>query len=176
VYGITKVLGELVGDYYASRYGVDTRSVRYPGIISNMTLPGGGTTDYAVEIFYKAVKGEKFICPLKPGTFMDMMYMPDALDAAINIMEASPAKLVHRNSFNVTAMSFDPEILATTIRKYIPGLEMEYEVDPLKQSIADSWPNSLDDSCAREEWGWSPKYDLDKMTQDMIRALKQKLS
>ncbi|MDR1369115.1 MAG: NAD-dependent epimerase/dehydratase family protein [Dysgonamonadaceae bacterium] len=175
VYGITKVLGELVSDYYAERYGVDTRSVRYPGIISNMTLPGGGTTDYAVEIFYKAVKGEKFICPLKPGTFMDMMYMPDALDAAINIMEADSSRLIHRNSFNVTAMSFDPEMLAASIRNYIPELEMEYEIDPLKQSIADSWPNSLDDSCARSEWGWSPGYDLDKMTQDMIRALKQKL-
>ena len=175
VYGITKVLGELLSDYYAEHFGVDTRSVRYPGIISNMTLPGGGTTDYAVEIFYKAVKGEKFICPLKPGTFMDMMYMPDALDAAINIMEADSSKLIHRNSFNVTAMSFDPEMLAASIRKYIPGLEMEYEIDPLKQSIADSWPNSLDDSCARAEWNWSPKYDLDKMTQDMIHALKQKL-
>ncbi len=175
VYGITKVLGELVSDYYAEHYGLDTRSVRYPGIISNMTLPGGGTTDYAVEIFYKAVKGEKFVCPLKPGTFMDMMYMPDALDAAINIMEADPSRLQHRNSFNVTSMSFDPEMLAASIRKYIPGLEMEYEIDPLKQSIADSWPNSLDDSCARKEWDWSPKYDLDKMTQDMIRALKQKL-
>ncbi len=175
VYGITKVIGELVSDYYFDHYGVDTRSVRYPGIISNMTLPGGGTTDYAVEIFYKAVKGEKFICPLKQGTFMDMMYVPDALDAAISIMEADPSRLIHRNSFNVTAMSFDPEMLAASIRKYIPGLEMEYEVDLLKQSIADSWPNSLDDSCAREEWGWSPKYNLDIMTQDMIRALKQKL-
>ncbi len=175
VYGITKVLGELVSDYYAAHYGLDARSVRFPGIISNMTLPGGGTTDYAVEIFYKAVKGEKFICPLKPGTFMDMMYMPDALDAAINIMEADPSRLIHRNSFNVTAMSFDPEMLAASIRKYIPGLEMEYEIDPLKQSIADSWPNSLDDSCARNEWDWSPKYDLDKMTEDMIRALKLKL-
>ena len=175
VYGITKVLGELLSDYYAEHFGVDTRSVRYPGIISNMTLPGGGTTDYAVEIFYKAVKGEKFVCPLKPDTFMDMMYMPDALDAAINIMEADPSKLIHRNSFNVTAMSFDPETLAASIRKYIPGLEMEYEIDPLKQSIADSWPNSLDDSCARAEWNWSPKYDLDRMTQDMIHALKQKL-
>ena len=175
VYGITKVLGELLSDYYAEHFGVDTRSVRYPGIISNMTLPGGGTTDYAVEIFYKAVKGEKFVCPLKSGTFMDMMYMPDALDAAINIMEADPSKLIHRNSFNVTAMSFDPETLAASIRKYIPGLEMEYEIDPLKQSIADSWPNSLDDSCARAEWNWSPKYDLDRMTQDMIHALKQRL-
>ncbi len=174
VYGITKVIGELVSDYYAEHYGVDTRSVRYPGIISNMTLPGGGTTDYAVEIFYKAVKGEKFICPVKAGTFMDMMYMPDALDAAINIMEADPSKLKHRNSFNVTAMSFDPEILASSIRKYIPDLEMEYEIDSLKQSIADSWPNSLDDSCAREEWGWQPQFNLDKMTQDMLHALKIK--
>ncbi len=174
VYGITKVLGELVSDYYYAHWNVDTRSVRYPGIISNMTLPGGGTTDYAVEIFYKAVKGEHFVCPLKAGTFMDMMYMPDALNAAIDIMEANPDKLVHRNSFNVTAMSFDPEMICASIRKYIPGFEMSYEVDSLKQSIADSWPNSLDDSCAREEWGWRPEYDLEKMTGDMIRVLTAK--
>ncbi len=174
VYGITKVIGELVSDYYYDRWGVDARSVRFPGIISNMTLPGGGTTDYAVEIFYKAVKGEKFICPIKAGTYMDMMYMPDALDAAIDIMEADPAKLKHRNSFNVTAMSFDPELIYASIKKYIPDFQMEYQVDALKQSIAESWPNSLDDTCAREEWGWNPQYDLDKMTQDMIQALRSR--
>lgn len=174
VYGITKVVGELLSDYYFSRWGVDTRSVRFPGIISNLTQPGGGTTDYAVEIFYKAVKGEKFVCPIKAGTFMDMMYMPDALDAAIAIMEADPAKLIHRNSFNVTSMSFDPEMLYATIKKHYPDFSMEYDIDPLKQSIAESWPNSLDDSCAREEWGWNPKYDLNKMTGDMIQVLKSR--
>ncbi len=176
VYGITKVLGELISDYYYERWGVDTRSVRYPGIVSNLTLPGGGTTDYAVEIFYQAVKGEKYICPLAPDTFMDMMYMPDALDAAINIMEADAAKLKHRNSFNITSMSFSPEMLLGEIRKHMPDFEVEYKIDSLKQSIADSWPDSLDDSCAREEWGWSPKYDLEKMTQDMIKVLSTKLS
>ncbi|MDR2057601.1 MAG: NAD-dependent epimerase/dehydratase family protein [Dysgonamonadaceae bacterium] len=174
VYGITKVLGELVSDYYYNRWKVDTRSVRFPGIISYMTLPGGGTTDYAVEIFYKAVQGKPFVCPIKPGTFMDMMYMPDALDAAIHIMEADPAKLVHRNSFNVTSMSFDPEILYKSIKQYYPDFKMTYEIDPLKQSIADSWPNRLDDSCAREEWGWQPHYDLEQMTKDMIEKLRVK--
>ena len=174
VYGITKVLGELVSDYYYEHWQVDTRSVRFPGLISNVTLPGGGTTDYAVEIFYKAVKGEAFECPVKAGTFMDMMYMPDALDAAIQLMEADPSKLIHRNSFNVTAMSFDPEMLYAEIRKHCPNFNMVYAIDPLKQSIADSWPNKLDDSCAREEWGWKPQYDLPGMTEDMIRNLKAK--
>jgi nucleoside-diphosphate-sugar epimerase len=172
VYGITKVIGELISDYYFNRWKVDTRSVRFPGIISYMTLPGGGTTDYAVEIYYKAVKGETFTCPVKAGTFMDMMYMPDALDAAIQIMEANPEKLIHRNSFNVTSMSFDPEMLYNSIKKHCPGFKMVYEIDPLKQSIADSWPNSLDDSCAREEWGWKPHYDLGQMTEDMISKLR----
>ncbi|MBR4155925.1 MAG: L-threonine 3-dehydrogenase [Bacteroidales bacterium] len=175
IYGVTKVTGELLSDYYFTRFGVDTRSVRFPGLISNLTLPGGGTTDYAVEIFYSAVKGEKFICPLEKGTFMDMMYMPDALDAMVNIMEADPSKLIHRNSFNVTAMSFDPEILYNTIKKYIPTFEMEYKPEPIKQAIANSWPNSLDDSCARNEWGWNPKYDLDKMSVDMIETLRKKM-
>ena len=174
VYGITKVLGELVSDYYYYRWNVDTRSVRFPGIISNVTLPGGGTTDYAVEIYYKAVQGEKFICPLRAGTFMDMMYMPDALNAAIRLMEADPARLIHRNSFNVTAMSFDPEMIFQAIKKWIPDVEMEYDIDPLKQSIADSWPDSIDDSCAREEWDWKPEYDLDNMTKDMIEELSAK--
>lgn len=175
IYGVTKVTGELLSDYYFTRFGVDTRSVRFPGLISNLTLPGGGTTDYAVEIYYSAVKGEKFICPLEKGTFMDMMYMPDALDAMVDIMEADPSKLIHRNSFNVTAMSFDPEILYNTIKKYIPAFEMEYKPEPIKQAIANSWPNSLDDSCARNEWGWNPKYDLDKMSVDMIDSLRKKM-
>ena len=175
VYGITKVLGELVSDYYYDRWKVDTRSVRFPGIISSMTLPGGGTTDYAVEIFYKAVAGEAFVSPLKAGTFMDMMYMPDALDAAINIMEADPKQLIHRNSFNVSSMSFDPEMIYTQIKKHYPEFQMTYDIDPLKQSIADSWPNCLDDSCARNEWGWKPNFDLERTTADMIEKLRIKL-
>ena len=174
IYGITKVAGELLSDYYFNRWGVDTRSIRFPGLISNLTPPGGGTTDYAVDIFYKAVAEEKFYCPIKKGTFIDMMYMPDALSAMIQLMEADASKLVHRNSFNVTAMSFDPEIIYGAIKNHYPSFEMEYKVDPLRQSIADSWPNSLDDSCAREEWGWHPKFDLETMTKDMIEVLKRR--
>lgn len=175
MYGVTKVSGELLSDYYAKRFGVDTRSVRFPGLISYTTPPGGGTTDYAVDIYYSAVKGEKFKCPLKPGTFMDMMYMPDALRAAIEIMEADPSRLIHRNSFNIASMSFDPEIIFNKIKEYVPGFEMEYELDPLRQKIADSWPDSLDDTCAREEWDWKPEYDLDSMTIDMLKNLRVKL-
>ena len=175
IYGVTKVSGELLSDYYARRFDVYTRSVRFPGLISYTTLPGGGTTDYAVDIYYSAVKGEKFHCPLKPGTFMDMMYMPDALRAAIEIMEADSSKFVHRNSFNIASMSFDPEIICHKIQKYVPDFRMEYHVDPLRQAIAESWPNSLDDTCAREEWGWKPEYDLDAMTRDMLAKLKDKL-
>ena len=174
MYGISKVTTELLSDYYFNKYGVDTRSVRFPGIISNVTPPGGGTTDYAVDIYYSAIKDEKFVCPIEKGTFMDMMYMPDALDAAINLMEADPTKLIHRNAFNVTAMSFDPEMIYNTICKYMPDFEMSYQVDPLKQSIASSWPDSLDDSCARQEWGWNPKYNLETMTIDMLEKLKDK--
>lgn len=172
IYGVTKVTGELLSDYYAKRFGVDTRSVRFPGLISYTTPPGGGTTDYAVDIYYSAVKGETFKCPLKPGTFMDMMYMPDALRAAVEIMEADPSRLIHRNSFNIASMSFDPEIIYNKIKEYIPDFRMEYELDPLRQSIADSWPDSLDDSCARTEWDWMPEYDLDAMSQDMIKNLR----
>lgn len=175
IYGVTKVTGEMLADYYARRFGVDTRSVRFPGLISYVTPPGGGTTDYAVDIYYSAVKGEEFKCPLKPGTFMDMMYMPDALRAAIEIMEANPDKLVHRNSFNIASMSFDPEIIFNKIKEYRPEFKMTYELDPLRQSIADSWPDSLDDTCAREEWGWKPEYDLDSMTRDMLVNLEKKL-
>lgn len=176
IYGVTKVSGELLSDYYAHRFGVDTRSVRFPGLISYVTPPGGGTTDYAVDIYYSAVKGEEFKCPLKPGTFMDMMYMPDALRAAVEIMEADPSKLKHRNSFNIASMSFDPEIIYNKIKEYRPEFKMSYELDPLRQEIADSWPDSLDDTCAREEWGWKPEYDLDAMTQDMLKNLDKKLN
>jgi len=174
MYGITKVTGEMLCDYYHLRFGVDTRGVRFPGIISNVTLPGGGTTDYAVEIYYEAVKHQRFTCPLSKGTFLDMMYMPDAINAAINIMEADPSRLKHRNAFNVSAMSFDPEIIAAEIRKHIPGFIMEYDVDPIKQKIADSWPNCMDDSAAREEWGWNPVYNLESMTKDMLAVITEK--
>lgn len=174
MYGVTKVTGELLCDYYAQRYGVDARGVRYPGIISNVTLPGGGTTDYAVEIFYAAIKSKYFVCPLGAGTFLDMMYMPDAINAAINVMEADPKKLKHRNAFNITAMSFDPEILYTEIKKHIPDFKMDYDLDTVKMCIAQSWPNKMDDSCAREEWGWKPEYDLERMTLDMIKVIGEK--
>ena len=174
IYGVTKVTGELLSDYYAKRFGVDTRSVRFPGLISYVAPPGGGTTDYAVDIYYSAVKGETFHCPLKAGTFMDMMYMPDALRAAIEIMEADPTRLVHRNSFNIASMSFDPEIICNKIKEYLPDFKMDYQLDPLRQAIADSWPNSLDDSCARNEWDWKPEYDLDAMTRDMLGHLREK--
>jgi len=175
MYGVTKVTGELLSDYYFSRFGVDTRSVRFPGLISYVAPPGGGTTDYAVDIFYSAVRGERFECPIAAGTFMDMMYMPDATQAAIQIMEADPTRLKHRNAFNVTAMSFDPEIIFQEIKKHIPTFEMVYDIDPLRQHIAESWPNSLDDSCAKDEWDWSPVYDLKSMTADMIEKLSEKL-
>jgi len=175
MYGVTKVAGELLCDYYHKRFGVDTRGVRYPGIISNATLPGGGTTDYAVEIYYEAIKNKKYTCYIAAGTFMDMMYMPDALDAAVKIMEADSSKLIHRNAFNITAMSFDPEMIAASIKKYIPDFTMDYNIDPIRQEIADSWPNTLDDSAARKEWGWNPTFDLDKMTRDMIEVLSKKL-
>ncbi len=175
IYGISKVTTELLSDYYQTKYGVDTRSVRFPGLISYVTPPGGGTTDYAVDIYYSAVRGEKFVCPIAKGTLMDMMYMPDALKAAINIMEADPSRLVHHNGFNVASMSFDPDTIFQAIRRHCPGFEMEYQVDPLKQSIAESWPNSMDDSCARSEWDWKPDYDLEAMTEDMLKNLRKKL-
>jgi len=175
IYGVSKVTTELLSDYYFHKYGVDTRSVRFPGLISYVTPPGGGTTDYAVDIYYSAVRGERFVCPIAKGTFMDMMYMPDALHAAIMLMEADQSRLVHHNGFNVSAMSFDPEIIFAAIKKYKPDFEMVYEVDPLKESIASSWPDRMDDSCARTEWDWKPQFDLDTMTQDMLKNLEKKL-
>ena len=175
IYGVTKVTGELLSDYYFKRFGVDTRGVRFPGIISNVTLPGGGTTDYAVEIYYEAMKNKKFVCPLDKGTFLDMLYMPDALDAAINLMEADSTRLIHRNCFNVSAMSFDPEIIAAEIKKHIPEFQMSYDVEPIKQGIANTWPNSMDDIAARKEWDWNPKWNLENMTTDMLAAVKAKI-
>ena len=175
IYGVSKVTTELLSEYYFHKYGVDTRSVRFPGIISYVTPPGGGTTDYAVDIYYYAVRGEKFVCPIPQGTLMDMMYMPDALHAAIQLMEADPTRLIHHNGFNVAAMSFAPETIYAEIKKLRPQFEMTYEVDPLKAAIADSWPDCMDDSCARNEWDWRPQYDLQSMTTDMLDKLSKKL-
>ena len=175
IYGVSKVTTELISDWYHYKYGVDTRSVRFPGIISHVTPPGGGTTDYAVEIYYYAVRGERFTSPIKAGTRMDMMYMPDALHAAIQLMEADPTRLVHHNGFNVAAMSFDPDMIFHAIKKLRPEFEMDYDVDPLKQSIADSWPDMMDDSCARNEWGWQHQYGLTEMTADMLDKLSERL-
>lgn len=176
MYGVTKVAGELLCDYYHQRFRVDARGVRFPGIISHVAAPGGGTTDYAVDIFYQAIRYEHYTCFLKPDTRLDMMYMPDALNAAIQVMEASPQRLEHRNAFNVTAMNFTPEELTAEVRKHIPGFVIDYEVDPVRQAIADSWPNSLDDSAARREWDWSPTWTLETMTKDMLEKLDRKLS
>ena len=175
MYGVTKVTTELLSDYYFRKYGVDTRSVRFPGVISYVTPPGGGTTDYAVDIYYYATRGEKFICPIKEGTKMDMIYMPDALNASIMLMEADPSRLVHHNAFNIASLSFGPEEVYQAIKKYKPEFEMIYDVDPLKQGIAESWPDMMDDSCARREWDWKPVYDLDAMTKDMLEHLAVKL-
>lgn len=175
MYGVTKVAGELLCDYYFKRFGVDTRGVRFPGLISHATLPGGGTTDYAVHIYYDALKKGEYTSFIDKGTKMDMMYMPDALDSIVQLMEADSTKLIHRNAFNIAAMSFDPEELAASIRKFIPEFKLHYDVDKVRQDIANSWPNSLDDSAAREEWGWNPKYDLDSMSKDMLDNLKIKL-
>ena len=175
IYGVSKVTTELLSDYYHRKYGIETRSVRFPGLISNVTPPGGGTTDYAVDIYYSAVRGETFVCPIAQGTYMDMMYMPDALKACVQLMEADASRLVHYNGFNIASMSFAPEEIFAAIKKYRPAFEMEYNVDPLKQSIANSWPNSLDDSAARTEWDWKPSFDLDTMTQDMLEKLSARL-
>jgi len=175
MYGVTKVSGELLCDYFYRKFGVDTRGVRYPGLISHESLPGGGTTDYAVHIFYEALLKGTYTSPIARGTKMDMMYMPDALNAILQLMEADPARLIHRNAFNITAMSIAPEDVAAEIQKSIPKFEMHYEVNHNLQQIADSWPNSLDDSAARTEWDWKAEYDLPRMTKEMLFALKMKL-
>lgn len=171
MYGITKVSGELLCDYYHHRFGVDTRGVRYPGLISHEALPTGGTTDYAVHIFHAAIREGRYECFLKQGTRLDMMYMPDAIKAAIDLMEADPGRLVHRNGYNITAMSFAPEELARAIKQRIPDFVMRYEVDPVRQAIAESWPRHMDDSVARREWGWQPTFGLDVMVDDMLKNL-----
>lgn len=175
MYGVTKVAGELLCDYYHQRFGVDARGVRFPGLISWVAPPGGGTTDYAVEIFYQAIRYRHYRCFLEPDTRLDMMYMPDAIKACVDVMAADPARLVHRNAFNITAMNFTPEELAAAIRKYLPDFVIDYQVDPVRQKIAASWPDRLDDSAARQEWDWSPDFDLDTMTRDMLENLQRKL-
>jgi nucleoside-diphosphate-sugar epimerase len=175
MYGVTKVAGELLCDYYVHRFGVDARGLRYPGIISHVTEPGGGTTDYAVQIFYDAIQNGRFQCFLGADTQLDMMYMPDAIRAAIELMEADPARLRHRNAFNVTAMQVTPASLADEIRAHLPGFEIRYQVDPMRQAIADSWPRRIDDTAAREQWGWQAEYDLPAMTADMLHHVARKL-
>ncbi|MGH8613686.1 MAG: NAD-dependent epimerase/dehydratase family protein [Gammaproteobacteria bacterium] len=175
IYGITKVAGELLCDYYAQRFGIDTRGLRLPGIISHAAPPGGGTTDYAVEIFNHALRYRRYTCFLRPDTRLDMMYMHDTLRAIIELMEADPSRLIHRNAFNITAMSITPAELAEAIRAHIPELAVDYEVDPVRQAIADSWPRSVDDSAARAEWGWAPAFDLAAMTKDMLDRLGERM-
>ena len=175
MYGITKVSGELLGEYYVQKYGVDVRGVRYPGIISSETPPGGGTTDYAVEMFYYAVKGEKYTCFVREDIVLPMMYMPDCLKATIQLMEADFSRLKHHTNFNVSGMSFSAKELEEEIKKYRPDFECEYKPD-FRQKIAETWPRTIDDSCARQEWGWKPDYDLEKMVKDMLERLEKRLS
>ncbi|MCP4200578.1 MAG: L-threonine 3-dehydrogenase [bacterium] len=175
IYGVTKVAGELVCDYYHLRFGVDTRGVRFPGIISHVAIPGGGTTDYAVEIFYEATRNRRYTCFLEPDTRLDMMYMPDSIKAAIEVMEADAGRLAHRNAFNVTSMNFAPEDLAAEIKKHLPEFRIEYQVDPVRQAIADSWAGAIEDSAGRREWDWRPEHDIGSMTRDMLENLERKL-
>jgi nucleoside-diphosphate-sugar epimerase len=176
MYGITKVAGELLCDYYATRFGIDTRGLRLPGLVSFAAPPGGGTTDWAVEIFHQALRYRHYTCFLRADSRLDMMYMPDAIRAMIELMEADASRLVHRNAFNVTAMSFTPAELAAEIRKHLPDFAIDYRVDPVRQAIADSWPASMDDSAARSEWGWAPAWDVAAMTRDMLEQLGARLA
>ncbi|NNF39126.1 MAG: NAD-dependent epimerase/dehydratase family protein [Gemmatimonadetes bacterium] len=171
MYGVTKVAGELLCDYYHTRFGVDTRGVRYPGIVSD-SPPGGGTTDYAVDIFFHAVERGAYTSFLGSDTQLDMMYMPDAVRGAIELMEADPSRLVHRNAFNITAMQLTPRRLAEAIAHHVPEFRIDYDPDPVRQAIADSWPHRLDDGAAREEWGWEPRWDLERMTVDMLSRIR----
>lgn len=176
IYGITKVAGELLCDYYAHRFEVDARGLRLPGLISHAALPGGGTTDYAVEIFHHALRYHHYTCFLSGDTRLDMMYMPDAIRAMIELMEAEAGRLRFRNAYNITAMSVTPAELADEIRKHIPQFAIDYQVDPVRQAIAESWPRSIDDSAARADWGWSPAFDLAAMTKDMLDRLTLKIA
>ena len=173
IYGVSKVAGELLCNYYFFKFGVDVRSLRYPGIISSETPPSAGTTDYAVEIFYEALKKKKYTCFLRDDTVLPMMYMPDCIKATLDLMGAEQARVKRRTSYNLAAMSFAPKDLAAQIKKHIPDFTCEYVPD-FRQKIADSWPMSIDDTEARKDWGWQPKYNLAAMTKDMIEKLSKK--
>lgn len=174
IYGVSKVAGELLCDYYHKKFGLDTRGLRLPGIISHVQEPGGGTTDYAVEIYFEAVRNGKYTSFIDKGTYMDMMFMDDAIDAMIQLMEADGDKLEDRNAFNVKGMSIEPEMVAAEIKKHIPEFELSYDVDPVRQGIANSWPNAIDISEAERQWGFKSKFDLAKMTEEMLTAIKNK--
>ncbi len=174
MYGVNKVAGELLCQYYFDKFCVDTRSVRFPGLVSHIKEPGGGTTDYAVDIYFKAVREGRYTSFIEKDTYMDMMYMEDAIDAIIQLMEADGVKLINRNAYNLSAMSIEPEMVKEAIQEFYPEFQLEYDVDPIRQSIANSWPNSIDVSCARAEWGFNPQYDLTKMTQTMLKAIEDK--
>jgi nucleoside-diphosphate-sugar epimerase len=174
MYGVTKVAGEMLCDYYNTRFGTDTRGLRLPGLISHSAPPGGGTTDYAVDIFHHAVRYGRYSCFLEPDTRLDMMYMPDATRAMIELMNADGARLQHRNAYNIAAINVTPQELADEISRHVPGFTIDYEVDPVRQSIADSWPRSLNDDAARSEWGWAPEYNLKTMVEDMIVHVTEK--
>lgn len=171
MYGITKLVGELLCDDYHRRFGMDTRGLRFPGLISYRTDPGGGTTDYAVDIFRQAIAHKQYTCYLRPDSRLPMMYMPDAIRAMIELMEADPSRLVHQNAYNLGAIDFTPAELAQAIKKHIPEFRIDYAVDPVRQAIADSWPESMDDTAAREEWKWKPRFGLEEMTAEMLRHL-----
>lgn len=174
MYGVNKVSGELLCDYYFTKFGVDTRGVRFPGLISHVTEPGGGTTDYAVDIYFEAVRSGGFTSYIAQGTYMDMMYMDDAIEAIIRLMEAPAENLIDRNAFNVTGMSIEPEDIASEIKEHIPDFELTYDVDPARQNIAESWPDNIDTSAAGEQWGFEPAYDLTRMTEVMLEAIRRK--
>lgn len=171
VYGISKVAGENWSNYYFQRYGLDVRSLRYPGIIGYESMPGGGTTDYAVDIYHYAVQGKPFECFLSENTPLPMIYMPDAIRATLELMEAPAEQIKVRTSYNLSGMSFTPKQVADSIKKEVPGFQISYKPD-FRQAIADSWPGSIDDSAARKDWGWKPRYDLDAMTKDMLAHLR----
>jgi nucleoside-diphosphate-sugar epimerase len=171
IYGVSKVAGELLCDYYVRRYGLDVRGVRYPGVISSAAAPGGGTTDYAVEIFHAALERGRYTAFVREDCVLPMIYMPDCIHAALTLMDAEPSALAHHNSFNLAAMSFSVGELAAEIRKHIPGFVCDYAPDE-RQRIADTWPRSIDDSAARREWNWKPRYDIERMTVDMLEHLR----
>ncbi|MGV3243266.1 NAD-dependent epimerase/dehydratase family protein [Staphylococcus sp. 11261D007BR] len=174
MYGVNKVSGELLCDYYFTKFGVDTRSVRFPGLISYIKEPGGGTTDYAVDIYFQAIRQGQYTSYIDKDTYMDMMFMDDAIDAIIKLMEADSGKLLHRNAYNLSAMSIEPEMVKEAIQEHYPDFKLEYDVDPVRQGIAESWPDNIDTSCARGEWGFDPKYDLAGMTKRMLDGILEK--